>query len=94
MAQDNKLYGISNNTEKELLTIEDVASFICEEGAHSDVSIYRTDCSLLLNTFGIFINKITDAEYRDKLLEVLIPMQRQIEDNMTSSDEGISMGGM
>ena len=60
-----RLFGISDYDEKELFSVKEVADFICEEGKNSDVSIYQENGSLLLNTFGLFINKITDMEYRD-----------------------------
>ena len=87
-----RLFGISDYDERELFSVQEVAEFICEEGKHSDVSIYQENGALLLNTFGIFINQITDLEYREELLNTLIPMQREIEENMESEDEG--MGGM
>ena len=87
-----RLFGISDYDERELFSVQEVAEFICEEGKHSDVSIYQENCALLLNTFGLFLNKITDMEYREELLKVLIPMQQEIEENMGSED--IGMGGM
>ena len=87
-----RLFGISDYDEKELFSVDEVAEFICKEGKHSDVSIYQENGTLLLNTFGIFINKINDMEYREELLKTLIPMQQDIEDNMDSEDVG--MGGM
>lgn len=87
-----RLFGISDYDEKELFSVDEVAEFICKEGKHSDVSIYQENGTLLLNTFGIFINKINDMEYREELMETLIPMQQEIEDNMDSEDVG--MGGM
>lgn len=87
-----RLFGISDYDERELFSVQEVAEFICEEGKHSDVSIYQENGTLLLNTSGLFLNKITDMEYREALLKVLIPMQQDIEDNMGSEDVG--MGGM
>jgi hypothetical protein len=87
-----RLFGISDYDEKELFSVDEVAEFICKEGKHSDVSIYQENGTLLLNTFGIFINKINDMEYREELLKTLIPMQQEIEDNTDSEDVG--MGGM
>jgi hypothetical protein len=87
-----RLFGISDCDEKELFSVDEVAEFICKEGKHSDVSIYQENGTLLLNTFGIFINKINDMEYREELLKTLIRMQQEIEDNMDSEDVG--MGGM
>ena len=88
----SRLFGISDYKEKELFSIQEVAEFICEEGKRSDVSVYQENGTLLLNTFGIFINKITDLEYREELLNTLIPMQREIEANIGSEDVG--MGGI
>ena len=87
-----RLFGISDYEEKELFSVQEVAEFICEEGKHSDVSVYQENGTLLLNTFGFFINKITDLEYREELLNALIPMQREIEANIGSEDVG--MGGI
>lgn len=87
-----RLFGISDYEEKELFSVQEVAEFICSEGKNSDVSIYQENGLLLLNTFGLFLNKITDMEYREELLKVLVPMQEEIEENMFSDDEG--MGGM
>lgn len=79
MKDYNKLIGISDNTRKELNSIEEVAQFICKEGLVSDVRIEQGDGSLLLDTFGTFINKITDMEYREELLKVLVPMQKKLD---------------
>lgn len=78
MAKHKTLYGFSDRTKKELHSIEDVSHFIREEGLHSDVEITTEDGKLFLNTFGIFINKISDMEYREQLLKVLIPMQQNL----------------
>ena len=64
-----KLYGLSDRETKELYSVEEVAKFIIEEGLYSDV---------LLDTFGIFINKISDMKYREQLLKVLVPMQKEV----------------
>jgi len=75
----NKLTGKSDNTQKELNSIEEVAQFICKEGLTSDVHIVKEDGNLLLDTFGTFINRITDMEYREELLKVLVPMQKKLD---------------
>lgn len=75
----NKLIGISDNTRKELNSIEEVAQFICKEGLNSDIRIEEEDGSLLLDTFGTFINKITDMEYREELLKFLVPLQKKLD---------------
>ena len=74
-----RLFGISDYDERELFSVQEVAEFICEEGKHSDVSIYQENGALLLNTFGLFLNKITDMEYREELLKVLIPLQKKLD---------------
>ena len=74
-----RLFGISDYDERELFSVQEVAEFICEEGKHSDVSIYQENGTLLLNTFGLFLNKITDMEYREELLKVLAPMQKKLD---------------
>ena len=56
-----------------------VAKFIVEEGRTSDVEIYSKDCSLYISTFGMYLNKVTDLEYREALLKVLIPLQKKSE---------------
>ena len=74
-----KLYGLSDRKTKELYSVEEVAKFIVEEGLYSDIKILTEDGESLLDTFGIFINKISDMEYREQLLKVLIPMQTIME---------------
>lgn len=76
-----KLIGISGNTKKELNTTEEVALFISNEGLTSDVRIEQEDGSFLLDTFGMFINRITDMEYREELLKVLVPMQKKLDNS-------------
>ena len=45
----------------------------------------------LLDTFGIYINKISDMEYRKELLKVLIPMQHEVENAAFSDAEDMTM---
>lgn len=73
-----KLYGLSDRVTKELYSVEEVANFIIKEGVCSDVKIITEEGERLLDTFGIFINKISDMEYREQLLKVLIPMQKRL----------------
>ena len=55
------------------------------------VSMVSTAMSMegkeLLDTFGIYINKISDMEYREELLKVLVPMQHEVENAAFSDDE-------
>lgn len=74
-----KLIGLSHHDERELNSIEEVAKYICEKGVSSDVTITYEDGSPFLNTFGIYIDKISDMNYRSELLKVLIPMQKALD---------------
>ena len=73
------LYGESENRVKKLRGIKQVAKFIVKEGKSSDVEIYSKDCSLYISTFGMYLHRITDSEYREALLKVLIPLQKKVE---------------
>ncbi len=44
----------------------------------------------LLDTFRIYINKISDMEYREELLKVLVPMQQEAENAAFSEDEDMA----
>ena len=77
-----KLIGYSQDETRELNSVQEVAEFICQEGIHSDLTIRTEDGDFFLNTFGIFINRIADMDYRQELLEVLIPMQMEQEESM------------
>lgn len=74
-----KLIGLSHYDERELNSIEEVAKYICEKGVSSDVTITYEDGTPFLNTFGIYIDKISDMNYRSELLKVLIPMQKALD---------------
>lgn len=73
------LIGHSVRTEKKLFDIEQVADFICEQGMYGEVTVEKPNGSLLLTTYGIYLDKITDLEYRAKLLEILVPKQQALE---------------
>lgn len=62
----------------ELKSIEDVAKYIIEKGVSEDVRITHQDGTPFLDTFGVFINRISDMNYRENLLKVLIPMQQEL----------------
>ncbi len=92
-----KLIGMSHHDERELNSIEEVAKYICEKGVSSDVTITYEDGTPFLNTFGIYIDKISDMNYRSELLKVLIPMQKALDgteetfDPYGSEEMGIEM---
>lgn len=74
-----RLIGMSHHDERELNSIEEVAKYICEKGVSSDVTITYEDGTPFLNTFGIYIDRISDMNYRSDLLKVLIPMQKALD---------------
>lgn len=73
------LIGHSGQGNQELHNIQEVADFICTQGLESDLLITQKDGSYFLNTFGIYIDRIADMEYREALLRVLIPMQMELD---------------
>lgn len=83
------MIGSASCGNKRLHNIQEVAEFICEHGRYDDVCIRTEDGFELLETFGIYINKISDMEYREELLKVLVPMQREIENAVFSDDESM-----
>lgn len=80
------LYGYSGNSCVELHGVNEVAKIICTEGLKNDLTITTPFDTLLLNTFGNFINQITDMEYREELMKVLIPMQMNLESKIFEDD--------
>lgn len=73
------LIGYSESTVKDLHGIEEVAKFICEEGLNGDVEIITSDGDLFITTYGIYLDKVADADYRSELVEVLVPMQKKLD---------------
>ena len=73
------LFGHYNDVVRDLHSIQEVAEFIMEYGTKGDLAITREDGTILLSTFGIYINKIADMEYREELLKVLTPMQMALD---------------
>ncbi len=89
------LFGESSDGKEELHSVKEVAEFIIKHGKNDDVIITKEDGSLFIDTFGIYINRIADRQYRDHLLPVLIPMQIETEKAaFDSADEDVGMGGM
>lgn len=81
------LVGSSNRCNKRLHGVEEVATFICRDGLIGDVTVRTPDGEPVLDTFGIFINRISDMEYREELLEVLVPMQQKTQDEVFAESE-------
>ena len=81
------LIGHSLAGRTQLHNIQEVANFICVNGQYGDLRITQKDGTPFLDTFGIYINKIADMEYREELLKVLIPRQHRIEQSCFEYDE-------
>ena len=68
--------------------IQSVASFICSAGLDGDLTVTTPLDEFVLNTFGIYIDKIADMGYREELLKVLIPMQKALDGTDAINDGG------
>ncbi len=67
------LYGIGGSETAKLHSVREVAQFIYEKGLYSDVLITKEDGTPFITTFGFFIDKIADMDYREELLKELVP---------------------
>lgn len=74
------LYGHANDVCEELHNVNEVAGFIMKHGVSTDVIITTPYDTPFITTYGIYINTIADMEYREKLLDVLVPMQQKVFD--------------
>lgn len=82
------LIGHSLAGRTRLYSMQQVADFICVHGQYDDLTILQEDGSFFLNTFGIYIDRIADMEYRKELLKILIPMQVEIDGTNKIDEEG------
>lgn len=82
------LFGHSLTGNRELHNTKETAEFICEGGEYGDVSITDEKGIILLTTFGIYIDKILDLEYREELLKELEPLQKEIDGENTLINGG------
>lgn len=73
------LIGHSLAGRTKLHSMQEVANFICIHGQYGDLSVTTADGNPFLSTFGIYIDRIADMEYREELLKILIPMQMEID---------------
>lgn len=73
------LFGHYNDVVQDLHNVQEVADFIMEYGVKGDLVISQENGMPLITTFGIYINKIADMEYREELLKVLMPMQMALD---------------
>ena len=80
-------YGFVDN-EVELTSYEEVAKFIIKNGVEGDVKITDDLDRPFISTIGIYLDKVADPSYRDELLKVLVPMQKELlDDQMDESGE-------
>lgn len=82
------LIGHSARAFKKLFTMEQVADFICEQGLYGEVTIETPEGLMLISTYDIYLDKVTDMEYRAQLLEILEPKQHALE----KAEFGIAFG--
>ena len=80
------LYGHAGDVCEELHNTNEVARFIMKHGVNTDVTITTPYDTPLLNTYGIYINRIADMEYRQELLKVLAPIQMNVFDTDDESE--------
>lgn len=72
----------------QLRNTQEAAEFICQSAEFGDSKITYGNSIILLTTYGMYIDKVTDLEYRDELLKALIPMQKEY-----AGDEDIHING-
>ena len=70
------LIGHCYRGHKRLRSINDVADFIMKHGKYGGVNVTFENGKFFLDTYGIYINKIVDQEYREELLKVLVQCRR------------------
>ena len=80
------LIGHSLAGRTRLRNIYEVANFIYVHGQCGNLTITQKDGTPFLDTFGIYINKIADMDYREELLKVLIPMQMELDGTKDNDD--------
>ena len=81
------MYGHSESGTTELHNIEELSDFICKEGLKGDLKVTLPNGNLLLDTFGPYLNRIADMDYRESLLQVLVPKQQEMEARILGSTE-------
>ena len=43
------------------------------------MEIITSDGDLFITTFGIYLDKVKDLDYRNELVKVLVPMQKKLD---------------
>lgn len=80
LENNEKLIGHAVDGNRNIHSIQDVADFIINHGQYGDVTITTACGEPFIKTKGTYIDTITDTEYLDKLLEILVPMQEAQEE--------------
>lgn len=75
------LIGSSPIGNRRLHNTQEAAEFICQSSEFGDSKITYGNGIILLTTYGMYIDKVTDLEYRAELLKALIPMQNEYAGN-------------
>ena len=66
--------------------IDSVASAICKYGLMGDITV-NTEDYIVLNTFGIYVDRCCDSEYMEKLRPALVAKQLEIEAEAFADNE-------
>lgn len=91
LENNEKLVGHSINGNRNLRSVQDVAEFIMWHGKCGDVEI-TTECGEpFIKTEGTHLKFVSDAEYRDKLLEMIVSMQQEQEE-AEENEIGLTQG--
>lgn len=67
-------------------SIEAVSDAICKYGIDGDISIYTADY-MVLNTFGIYVDRCFNSEYMEKLRPVLVEKHLALEAEVFSASQ-------
>ena len=89
LENNEKLIGHAVDGNRNLRSIQDVADFIIQHGQYGDVTVTTACGEPFIKTKGTYIDTITDTEYLDKLLEILVPMQN-VQETAEENDFNIS----
>ena len=72
------LIGRSMIGNRRLHNTDEAADFICMSAEYGDTTITDVNGITVLTTYGMYIDKAVDTEYRDELLKALKPKQEEL----------------
>ena len=72
------LIGRSMIGNRRLHNAAEAADFICMSAEYGDTTITDVNGITVLTTYGMYIDKAVDTEYRDELLKALKPKQEEL----------------